>query len=42
MNKILVMKCVGITLSIGGMIVSAIAGDLDNKAHLAKLVNGNK
>lgn len=39
MNKILVLKVFGITLSIGGMVVTAIAEDMNTKVQLAKLVS---
>mgnify|MGYP007032336341 CR=1 FL=1 len=39
MNKILALKIFGISLSIGGMIVTSIAGDMDTKVQLAKLVS---
>lgn len=39
MNKILVLKVLGISLSVSGMIVTAIAGDMDTKVQLAKLVS---
>jgi len=41
MNKILVMKVVGYACSICGLILTGIAGEMDNKIHLEKLVNKN-
>jgi hypothetical protein len=41
MNKILLLKVTGIVFSVGGMIISAIAGDMDTKVQLAKLVSQN-
>lgn len=45
MNKIKIIKFVGIGLSVAGMLVTAFVGDKENKLQLEALVNsrlGNK
>jgi len=39
MDKLKMFKIVGYSLSIAGMIVTAVVGDKENKLHLEKLVN---
>lgn len=39
MNKILLLKVSGIICSIGGMILTSVANDMDTKVQLAKLVS---
>jgi len=39
MNKLKLLKGLGLGLSIAGMVVTAIVGDKENKLNLQKMVN---
>lgn len=39
MNKILVLKVTGFICSVGGMLLTTVANEMDTKVQLAKLVS---